>query len=68
MDARETEKQRRRGIFYQNTSQCFTYGRPCPYFQLCRSGGSPNVIENFYRREAPHTELSDDAEAEKPIF
>jgi len=59
---------RRRNMFYQNTSQCFTYGRPCPYFQLCRSGGSPNVIENFYRHEAPHTELSEDAEAEKPIF
>ena len=59
---------RRRGVFYQNTSQCFTYGRPCPYFALCRSNGSPNVIENFYRHEAPHTELCEDAEAEKPIF
>jgi len=59
---------RRRGIFYQNTSQCFTYGRPCPYFALCRSNGSPNVIDNFYRREAPHTELCEDAEADKPIF
>jgi hypothetical protein len=59
---------RRRGIYYQNSSQCFTYGRPCAYFALCRSGGSPNVIENFYRHEAPHSELCDDAEAEKPIF
>lgn len=59
---------RRRGIFYQNTSQCFQYGRPCPYFPLCRSGGSPNVIENFYRREAPHTELRENLEAENPIF
>ncbi len=59
---------RRRGRYYQNTSQCFQYGRPCPYFALCRSGGSPNVIENFYRREAPHTELADEAEADKPIF
>ena len=60
---------RRRGVFYQNTSQCFTYGRPCPYFALCRSGGSPNVIENFYRREAPHTELRDGENAlDKPAF
>lgn len=59
---------RRRGCFYQNSSQCFTFGRPCPYFQLCRSGGSPNVIENFYRHEAPHNELCNDVEAEKPIF
>jgi hypothetical protein len=61
---------RRRGVYYQNTSQCFQYGRPCPYFALCRSGGSPNVIENFYRREAPHTELrdGDDAGSDQPIF
>lgn len=58
---------RRRGIFYQNTSQCFTYGRACPYFPLCRSGGSTNVIENFYRHEAPHTELRTTV-ADNPIF
>ena len=56
---------RRRGVFYQNTSFCFQYGRPCPYFALCRSGGSPNVIENFYERVPPHQELrgADAAEA-----
>lgn len=53
---------RRRGVFYQNTAFCFHYGRPCPYFALCRSGGNPNVIENFYRREAPHTELAEESE------
>ena len=59
---------RRRGVFYQNTAYCFQYGRPCPYFALCRSGGNPNVIENFYRREAPHTELSEEPETEPTIF
>jgi len=48
---------RRRNVFYQNTSFCFHHGRPCPYFALCRSGGSPNVIENLYQRVAPHEEL-----------
>jgi hypothetical protein len=52
---------RRRGVFYQNTSHCFHYGRPCPYFPLCRSGGNPNLIENLYQRVAPHDELLDDA-------
>ena len=50
---------RRRGVFYENTSHCFQYGRPCPYFALCRSGGSPIVIENQYQRVAPHEELRD---------
>lgn len=50
---------RRRDVWYQNTSFCFQYGRPCPYFALCRSGGSPNVIENFYERRPPHEELRD---------
>lgn len=59
---------RRRGVYYQNTAFCFHYGRPCPYFALCRSGGNPNVTQNFYRREAPHTELAEEAEAEPAVF
>jgi hypothetical protein len=48
---------RRRGVFYQNTSFCFNYHRPCAYFALCRSNGNPNLIENFYQRVAPNEEL-----------
>jgi hypothetical protein len=48
---------RRRGVFYQNTAFCFNYQRPCAYFPLCRSGGNPNVIENFYQRVPPNEEL-----------
>lgn len=48
---------RRRGIFYQNTSFCFHYGRPCPYFPLCSSNNNPNVRENFYETRDPHEEL-----------
>ena len=61
---------RRRDVWYQNTSFCFRYGRPCPYFALCRSGGSPNVIENFYEHRTPHEELrtTDDASGDEPAF
>ncbi len=60
---------RRRGVWYQNTSYCFHYGRPCPYFAICRSGGSSNVIENLYERRAPHEELQDGLATENvPIF
>lgn len=52
---------RRRDVWYQNTSFCFQYGKPCPYFALCRSGGSPNVRDNFYQHVAPHEELRDHA-------
>jgi hypothetical protein len=48
---------RRRGVFYQNTSFCFNFQRPCPYFALCRANGNPNVIDNFYQRVAPNEEL-----------
>jgi len=48
---------KRRGVFYQNTSFCFNYQRPCAYFALCRSNGNPNVLENFYQRVAPNEEL-----------
>jgi len=50
---------RRRGVFYRNTAFCFHYHRPCAYFPLCRSGGSPNVIENLYHKVPPHEELRD---------
>jgi hypothetical protein len=55
---------RRRGVFYENTSQCFQYGRPCPYFALCRSGGSETVRENLYQRVAPHEELREEEGAQ----
>lgn len=48
---------RRRDVWYQNTSFCFQYGRPCPYFALCRSGGSSNVLENYYEKKSPNEEL-----------
>ena len=48
---------RRRNIWYQNTNFCFHFNRPCPYFALCRSNDSPNVIENFYQHVPPHEEL-----------
>lgn len=48
---------RRRDVWYQNTSYCFQYGRPCPYFALCRSGGSENVLANFYEKRPAHEEL-----------
>jgi hypothetical protein len=48
---------RRRGVFYQNTSFCFHFRKPCAYFALCRSGGNPVVIENFYEKRVPHEEL-----------
>lgn len=61
---------RRRDVWYQNTSFCFQYGRPCPYFALCRSGGSPNVRDNFYLHVAPHEELRGEVSPadENPTF
>ncbi len=59
---------RRRDVWYQNTSFCFQYGKPCPYFALCRSGGSPNVLQNFYERRPPHEELrATDAGSESQV-
>ena len=56
---------RRRGVFYQNTAFCFHYRRPCAYLPLCRSGGSPNVIENVYQRLPPHEELQPDTDGDE---
>lgn len=61
---------RRRGVFYQNTSYCFFHHRPCAYFALCRSGGSENVIANFYEHRPAHEELREESDAgeEQPAF
>lgn len=52
---------RRRGVFCRNTSYCFANHRTCAYFALCRSGGSENVIANFYETKPPHEELRTDS-------
>lgn len=53
---------RRRGVWYQNTSYCFQFGKPCPYYALCRSGSNPNVRDNFYRRTDEDPGQASDAE------
>jgi len=50
---------RRENRWYRNTAQCFFgHGRPCPYFALCRSNDSPNVLENLYVHKPAHSELA----------
>jgi len=59
----------RRGAFYRNTSQCFAFGRPCPYYPLCRAGGAEHVIDALYDTRPPHEELRDAAtEVNAPVF
>jgi len=55
------------GRWYRNDSMCFHYGRPCPYFPLCRSGGNPNLLENLYERKSAHIELATNGD-ESPAF
>jgi hypothetical protein len=50
---------KRRGAWYQNTDYCWHWGRPCSYFPLCRANGDENVKQNFYTRQEPHSELTD---------
>lgn len=50
---------RRRQMFYRNTSYCYHHNKPCPYFELCKSGGSQLVIDNLYQHAIPHEELQD---------
>ncbi|MEQ1827425.1 MAG: PD-(D/E)XK nuclease family protein [Pirellula sp.] len=38
---------RRRGKWLLNTSNCFSYQRPCEYLAYCQSGFNPNVADNI---------------------
>ena len=48
---------RRRGKWLLNTSNCFSYQRPCEYLPYCQSGFNPNVAGNLYEIALPNEEL-----------
>ena len=50
--------------FYKNTSQCFHWGRPCPYLPICKSWESPIVIETDYVKTKAHSELEESENGE----
>ncbi len=58
---------RRRGKWLLNTSNCFSYQRPCEYLAYCQSGFSPNVADNLYEIALPNEELSR-VDSEAPRF
>lgn len=58
---------RRRGKWLLNTSNCFSYQRPCEYLAFCQSGFNPNVSDNLFEIVPPHEELVA-ADAEAPLF
>lgn len=53
-----------RGKWLMNTSNCFSYQRPCEYLPYCQSGFNPNVRDNLFQVVAPHEELTCGAPAE----
>jgi hypothetical protein len=60
---------RRRGMYYQNTSQCFNeggYHRKCAYLPICKSGDNPVLTENLYTVVAPNEELRETTQ--QPVF
>jgi hypothetical protein len=58
---------RRRGKWLLNTSNCFSYQRPCDYLAYCQSGFNPNVADNLYEIAMPHEELSR-VDSDSPSF
>jgi RecB family exonuclease len=58
---------RRRGKWLLNTSNCFSYQRPCEYLAYCQSGFHPNVADNLYEIALPNEELSR-IDSEAPLF
>lgn len=49
---------RRSGRFFYNSNACFRWNMPCKFFDACRSGGNPAVLQNQYvTRKNRHPEL-----------
>ena len=59
---------RRREAFYQNTSFCFAFHRPCPYWAICSSKNNSLVIQTQYQERPPHTELNPTGDTVNPVF
>lgn len=57
---------RGRGKWLMNTSNCFSYQRPCEYLPYCQSGFNPIVRDNLFEVAPPHEELQGVASAESP--
>ncbi len=49
----------KREHWYQNTSYCYNYNRPCPYLPICQSGENQMMIDLLYDRQLPNEELRD---------
>lgn len=58
---------RRRGKWLLNTSNCFSYQRPCEYLPFCQSGFNSNISENLFEIVPPHEELVP-VKSEAPLF
>ena len=58
----------RRGKWLMNTSNCFSYQRPCEYLPYCQSGFNPLVRENLFEVAPPHEELAEAAPSLDPEF
>ena len=48
---------RRRGKWLLNTSNCFSFQRPCEYLPYCQSNFNPIVRDNLFVTAPPHQEL-----------
>jgi hypothetical protein len=52
----------------QHWTSCHKWGgRPCAYAPICQSDGNPFVIENDYRHEVAHVELTEETAAPAPF-
>lgn len=60
---------RRRDAYYANSSQCFSWGKPCPYWKLCSQPQAAKfIIETDYEKKSAHEELADDPAPLEPAF
>ncbi len=55
-----------RGKWLMNTSNCFSFQRPCEYLPYCQSGFNPNVRDNLFEVAPAHEELSLTQATESP--
>lgn len=54
----QREDAKSRDAWTMNPHACYTWGRPCPYIDLCKSNCSPAVVEAFFESVSVHEELT----------
>jgi len=65
--ARQVEKSKNENRFPRSSSNCWSYGRMCEYFNLCTGGDTPETSGHLNKEADLHPELTTEEKKDEPF-